>query len=254
MYVAIQTISWGDRVIDVGRMLHEIKDAGYTGVEFYQHPDELGPPEELFRTMYGLGLRCIGIAGGSLNEKVDFVRKYTTAERVSRVSLALQSGRKSQPSAPVDQPYIYLDRWEGRAADDALRAGMTLALHPHMFKQIQTTADVESYLGKHAGLRFLPDTAHLTVAGEDIKAVIDNHFGRIEAIHLKDWTAEYGRAYQFYSRGFVELGQGDVPLGDVIKLLIKRSYKKWVVVEQDAPRNSFRAAVNSRQWLRQFGI
>ncbi len=146
------------------------------------------------------------------------MRNYNTAERVSLVSsFAAKSGGKGQLySSGESQPYIYLDKWEGKAADDALRIGMTLALHPHMFKQIQTTADVDDYLGKHGGLRFLPDTAHLTVAGEDVKAVIDNHYGRIEAIHLKDWTAEYGRAYQFYGRGFVELGEGDVQ-GERIK-------------------------------------
>lgn len=257
MRVAIQTISWGARVVDVGRMLREIKEAGYAGVEFYQHPHELGTADELYQTLHGLGLRCIGIAGGSLQEKIDFVQRYTAAERVAFVlSFAAKSGGlKYQPSPPRDnQPYIYLDTWEGQSADNALRIGMTLALHPHMFKQIQTTADVDHYLDKHPGLRFLPDTAHLTVAGEDVKTVIDNHYGRIEAIHLKDWTAEYGRAYQFYGRGFVELGQGDVLLEDVIKYLKQRNFMKWIVVEQDATRNPLRSAATSRQWLRDRGI
>lgn len=257
MHVAIQTIAWGAWAVDVGRMLHEIKDAGYTGVEFFQHPDALGPIDELYRTLNGLGLRCIGIAGGSLQEKIDFVRKYTTAERVSRVAgfAARSGGPKWQPyAAGESQPYIYLDKWEGKSADDALRIGMTLALHPHMFKQIQTTADVDNYLGKHAGLRFLPDTGHLTVAGEDVTSVIDHHYGRIEAIHLKDWTAEYGRAYHFYGRGFVELGQGDVALEDIIKYLMQRNYKKWIVVQQDTTRNTLRSASTSRQWLRARGI
>jgi len=258
MQVGIQTISWGPDVADVGQMLREIKEAGYTGVEFYQHPDELGPVDELYHTLSGLSLRCIGVAGGSLPEKIDFVRKYTTAARVSLVAsrAAKKGGLKGLPYAAGDtQPYIYLDKWEGRSGEEALRIGMTLALHPHMFKEIQTSADADDYLGKYAGLQFLPDTAHLTVAGEDVTKVIDRHYGRIEAIHLKDWTAEYGRAYQFYARGFVELGKGDVDLVHVIRYLKeKRNYKKWVVVEQDATRNPFRSACTSRQWLREHGI
>jgi inosose dehydratase len=257
MQVGIQTISWGTPVRDVAQMLHEIKEAEYAGVEFAQNPDELGPVEALHRTLEGLGLRCLGIAGGSLHEKIDFVRKYTTAAQVSRVAsrAAKGGGLKRLTYAPGDNPpYLYLDRWEGRSTEDALRIGMTLALHPHMFKEIQTSADAEEYLGKHAGLQFLPDTAHLTVAGEDVTEVIDRHYGRIEAIHLKDWTAEYGRAYQFYARGFVELGEGDVPLEDVIKYLNKRNYRKWVVVEQDVTRDPFCSARKSRQWLRERGI
>jgi sugar phosphate isomerase/epimerase len=257
MHVAIQTISWGARVIDVGQMLREIKEAGYTGVEFFQHPDELGPVDGLYHTLNGLGLRCIGIAGGSLQEKIDFVRKYIWAERASMISssLASRDGPRWQLySGSENQPYIYLDNWEGKAAEDAMRIGMTLALHPHMFRQIQTTAEVDNYLSKHAGLRFLPDTAHLTIAGEDIKTVIDQHYGRIEAIHLKDWTAEYGRAYQFYGRGFVELGQGDVAIGSVIKYLKQRNYRKWIVVGQGATWDPLRSASRSRQWLRHQGI
>src|SRR5207245_577614 len=118
----------------------------------------------------------------------------------------------------------------------------------------QTSADAEEYFAKHKSLQFLPDTAHLTVAGEEVVNVIDRYYRRIEAIHLKDWTAEYGRAYQFYARGFVELGKGDVPLENVIKYLNQRSYKKWVVVEQDVARDPFQSAQASRNWLRERGI
>jgi sugar phosphate isomerase/epimerase len=258
MQVGIETISWGTRVADVGKMLREVKEAGYTGVEFAQHPDELGPVNELYPTLSTLDLRCIGIAGGSLQEKIDFVRNYNAAERVSLVQTraAKSGGLKWLPdsSAGDNQPFIYVDEWEGQSSIDALRIGMTLALHPHMFKGIQTSADAEMYLGKYARLQFLPDTAHLTVAGQDVVKVIDRNYERIQAIHLKDWTAEFGRAYQFYSRGFVELGQGDVLLEEVIRFLKQRNYKRWIVVEQDVTPDPFQSALASRQWLRDHGI
>jgi sugar phosphate isomerase/epimerase len=256
MQVAIQTISWGPRPNDLTGLLREIREAGYTGIEFYQHPADLELPESLYRKLNGLGLRCIGIAGGSLQEKVDFVRGYTRAEQVSLAQNIVAKGLKGRPPITTERttPYIYLDSWEGKAAEDALRIGMKLALHPHMFKQMQTLADVENLLENHTDLRFLPDTAHLTVAGEDIVKAIDHYYDRIDAIHLKDWRAEYGRAYQFYARGFAELGKGDVALEDVIGLLFRRGYKKWVVVEQDVSRDPLRSAVASRDWLRRRGI
>jgi len=44
---------------------------------------------------------------------------------------------------------------------------------------------------------------HLSlIAGEDVRKVIEDNIDRIVAVHLKDWTSEFGRSYQFYSRGF----------------------------------------------------
>ena len=205
-------------------------------------------------------MRCIGISGGSLQEKIRFVQSYAAAQNLAAGKLGASStrGLKSTPNTAVGDghPYIYLDEWEGEALTEALGTGVTLAIHPHMFKQIQTSADAEDYFSRYKdkALHLLPDTAHLTVAGEDVVQVIDHYYQRIDAIHLKDWSGENGRAYRFYVRGFVELGQGDVLLENVIKYLKHRSFMKWVVVEQDVARDPFASACASRRWLRERGI
>jgi inosose dehydratase len=132
-----------------------------------------------------------------------------------------------------------------------LDQGYRLVLHPHMFKPFQTERNFRSYFEdeRYAALGFLPDTAHLAVAGEDVVAVIEKFYDRMEAIHLKDWTAEWGRAYFFYSRGFTELGTGDVRLKDVLRLLKSKGYKRWLVVEQDSSDDPVASAVQSRSWL-----
>ena len=85
--------------------------------------------------------------------------------------------------------------------------------------KVITAREAEELLGEHPKLRFLPDTAHLTVAGDDVIATMDRNFDRIEAVHVKDWTGEFGRAYQFYSFGFIELGRGDMNLGKIIGMI-----------------------------------
>jgi sugar phosphate isomerase/epimerase len=244
MQVAIQTISWGPRPDNIEGMLQQIKAAGYEGAEFAQHPDVLGTPEQLHKTMSGLGLQFVGMAGGDLAERIGFVGKIIFAE-ISRVA-----SRKGNLREKLTRPYVYVDDWEVQGAQEALAAKVTLALHPHMFKSVQTAQEAEELLAKHPELSFLPDTAHLTVAGEDVVAVLMRNYHRIAAIHLKDWTAEFGRAYQFYSRGFTELGKGDVLLHRIMRFLKERAYHGWLVVEQEAAENPPQSAAVSRLWLR----
>jgi inosose dehydratase len=119
-----------------------------------------------------------------------------------------------------------------------------------MFKSVQTAREAEDLLEAHKNMLFLPDTGHLMVAGENVLEVLKRNYDRIVAIHLKDWIPEYGRAYQFYSRGFVELGQGQVPLKQIIEFLQGRRYRGWLVVEQDTARDPDASARASHAWLR----
>lgn len=239
MRIGIQTISWGVHKADLPTLFKEIKTAGYDGVEFAYPPGLLGHPKELSDRLRDYELTFLGIAGGSLKDRIEFVKKFCESAR------------------PPIKPYVYLDEWQTPVAAEAIKDGVVLAIHPHMFKPIQTSADADELFRAHSGyasLRFMPDTGHLTVAGEDVLDVIGRFFNRIDAVHLKDWSAEFGRAYQFYSRGFVPLGHGDVPLTDVINFLKVRRYGGWLVVEQDVSPNPVHHAEVSRRWLAGFGI
>ncbi len=249
MRVAIETILWGQHPESLEKMLQDAKEAGYDGVELWQHPVFLSPAARLYGLLRDLDLCMVGISGGALDEKVPFLRELVAAEdEATRQSpdshkrvITLPGGRK---------PHIYVDDWDEEQALKAFDSGFPLALHPHMYKSVQTAREAEALLEKHPKLRFLPDVAHLTVAGEDVVAVLDRNFDRLEAVHLKDWNAEFGRAYQFYARGFTELGRGDVELDKVIGLLKKREYSGWLIVDQDytpCPRES---AIESLRWLR----
>ena len=99
-------------------------------------------------------------------------------------------------------------------------------------------------------LQFIPDTGHLTVAGENLVDVLNSNYDRITAVHLKDWDETAGRAMQFYSAGFTELGTGDVDLRSVMDFLQSRSYKGWLVVDQSSPERPIERACASRTWLR----
>jgi sugar phosphate isomerase/epimerase len=235
VHIGIQTISWGAHDVNVGEMIGAIRDCGYEGAEFAQSPKMLGPAADFYRRLQEHGIVFLGLAGGSLRERIEFVAKY------------------EELASPTWRPYVYLDEWDETVERDVQQADLVFAVHPHMFKPIQTTRDAVLCLSRHdrKKLRLLPDSAHLTVAGENVIEVLERFLDRIDAIHLKDWTPAFGRAYQFYSRGFVGLGEGDVPLPDVINWLRVKRFDGWIIVEQDPVEDPVTNAKRNREWLGQ---
>ncbi len=249
MKVGFQTISWGRRLDDNGeKMLQVISKAGYEGVELMQHPNEFGSAKQLYSHLKRLNLKLLGLTGGSIKERVDFIEELKDIE--SR-DLACEG----EPLERVirfsrDYPYICIDTWDQRQVR-LVGPELTLALRPHMFKPVQTAQEAEKLLSDYSHLRFLPDTAHLTIAGANLLKLLEDNLARIIAVHLKDWASEFGQSYQFYSRGFgVQFGDGDVKLSESIEFLKSKRYNKWVVVEQDVADDPVEAAQQCRNWLR----
>ena len=245
--LGFQTIIWGARFGDLDAVLEVIKCAGYDGVEFAQAPQHLGP---LGRLLEQLGdLTLLGFAGGTLDQKV----KYC----------------ESVPVPPDELlQYLYVQQWMPGQSDKAAKKGFPLALHPHLFTPIHRLPDAMNCLEQHPELNFILDTAHLMIAGDDpldaLRQVysLDPQLGipKIPAVHLKDWTAEFGRTSHRYAQGFVELGKGELgktdPGSQESKLdlllieLLKLQYNGWLVVEQDwTDRNPHICARESRDYL-----
>ncbi len=250
MKVGFQTISWGRRLDNNGEpMLKAIAKAGYDGVEIMQHPKEFGSAKQLYQYLKDFNLKLLGLTGGSVKERSDFIRKLINIE--NRALLHEEKSIIKVIRFDKNHPYIYIDTWVETYYHLLVTQRLPLALHPHMFKPIQTAKEVEKLLQKYPALKFVPDTAHLTIAGEDVRKVIEDNFKRVVAVHLKDWSSEFGRSYQFYSRGFcIRFGHGDVKLNKIVDFLKSKRYKNWLVVEQDVTDDPQEAARLCRSWLR----
>lgn len=234
MRLAIHSISWGEDV-DLNRLLSDVTAAGYSGIELFQHPDVLGSPQRVFKAFQDYGLHLLGLSGGALEERTAFIREY--AELLGR------------PVSHTDVPYVYFDDKMDDTVEEMLNQGFRIALHPHMYKPVQTLDEAERLLRKYRELRFLPDTAHLTIAGDDPVKSIERWVPRIDAVHMKDWQENVGRSYQFYARGFCELGTGDIDLERVLDVLIRKAFRIWLVVEQDWTMQPLDSAKRSHDWL-----
>src|SRR5271166_2480954 len=208
MKIGANTLLWGNRVQDLRRMLDLLAVHGCEGVEFSQRPEQLGDPFELHQLLGNRGLTLLGLSGGTVEERIKFC-------------------------AGVLKPqYLYVDGWDEAEARDARFAGLPLAIHPHIFKPKHRLADIEVELRDHPELRFLPDVAHLTIAGDSPSNAVGQWRDRLAAVHVKDWTPAYGRSSHRYGRGFVELGKGIVNFDQLFEKLRSIRYNGWLVFEQ----------------------
>ncbi len=215
MRIGFQTIVWGPRVRDLKYMLDVIEAAGYEGVEFFQRPEVIQSVADLPKLLEEHHLKLIGLSGGSLGERMNFCRNLG-----------------------ICPDYLYVDRWDEPEACEAMDAGFTLGLHPHAHMPVGNLADALRILAEHPlreypRLKFIPDTAHLTVTHDDPVDAIRKTKERIVAVHLKDWSPEFGRFSFRYARGFAELGAGSVDLNAILSVLRDMDYSGWLVVERD---------------------
>jgi sugar phosphate isomerase/epimerase len=237
MRLAIHSISWGEH-ISIDRLLFDVKNAGYSGVELFQHPESLGTPAEVYAKFCKYGLQLVGMCGGCFSERVDFIRDYATA--------------MGKPLADMSVPYAYLDGRVENEVIQAMNAGIRVGLHTHMYKPVQTLNEAALTLELYPRLRFVPDTAHLTIAGDDPVQAIERFASRIDVCHLKDWQGNVGRSYHFYARGFCQLGSGDLnpKLEQVLSAVVRRAFHIWLVIEQDWTNEPLKDARESFEWLR----
>ena len=220
MRFAFQTICWNRRIRPEHwpQLFRAIKAAGFAGVEVFQPVSQLLPWHEMRRLAASIGLEILGLTGGKLSERMEYLRPNAQAR--------------------VDpEPYLYIEAWDHVEAKAAYDQGFTLALHYHHLSQLSSVEEATDLLQRWPNLKWLPDTAHLFVGQQDTTKLIEllrTHLARTVAVHVKDWKMIYGRFSHRYARGFCVIGQGDVGVEHVIKDMAKAGYGGWFVLELDS--------------------
>ncbi|AND84012.1 myo-inosose-2 dehydratase [Clostridium tyrobutyricum] len=128
----------------------------------------------------------------------------------------------------------------------AVDNGMMLIYHHHMTTTVQRTNEIDKLMEltnpKYVNLLF--DTGHLTFSGEDPVAILDKHFDRIKHIHLKDVRPDIMKRCRDKKLSFLKSvlegvftvpgdKTGSVDYPAIFKILEKRNYKGWLVVEAE---------------------
>src|SRR4051794_29020179 len=119
--------------------------------------------------------------------------------------------------------------------------GLSLALHPHAGTLVETAADVERLLAT-SDVGWCFDSGHLLIGGADPLAVVRDHPQRIVPVPPQDVDAALAQRVRAGELSLVAatqagmfrpLGQGDSGIEEVVALLDRHGYERWLVLEQD---------------------
>jgi inosose dehydratase len=128
-----------------------------------------------------------------------------------------------------------------QARTAAARYGLPVALHPHFGTAVVRGDHVERVIAG-SDVALCVDTGHLLVGGTNPIDVVRAANGRIAHVHFKDVDAALAARVRSGALGYRDavarglyrpLGDGDVDVTGVIRLLEAAGYRGWYVLEQD---------------------
>jgi inosose dehydratase len=286
--LAIAPIAWtNDDLPELGRgntfeqCISEMALAGYEGSEVgNKYPKDPGVLKHY------LDLRGLTICNAWFSAFLT-TRPYEEVEKAflqhrdflqavgARVIGAAEQGHSIQGKQDVPvlegKPRFTEEEWKrladglNKLGERAREKGMTLTYHHHMGTGVQTAIEVDKLMEMTNPmlLSLLYDTGHLAFSGEDYVAVLERHIGRVGHVHLKDVRLEVLDRVKKERMSFLQAvkegvftvpGDGGINFEPIFRLLEKKGYKGWYVVEaeQDPARaNPFEYAVKARKYIRE---
>lgn len=221
---------------------------------------ELGPdgflPEEPGRIREILDQHGLGLVAGFVpvvlhREEVLEEQLNVVGRRAASLAGAgadvLVLAADSEAAGYEDRPDLTEAQWEvlmgalGQAAALASRHGLEAALHPHYGTVIEGPGEVDRVLAA-SSIGLCIDTGHLLVGGADPVEVTRAAADRVRHVHLKDVDAglaarvaagEVGYRQAVAAGLYRALGEGDVNVAVIVRLLEGAGYQGWYVLEQD---------------------
>ncbi|NHA67732.1 TIM barrel protein [Phycicoccus flavus] len=257
--VASAPISWGicevpgwGKMLPTDRVLTEMTDLGITATE-YGAPGFLPVEPDAVREV--LGSHGMSLLGGFTPLVLhDPARRDDELARVQEVAgLFGRAGASTFVSCPVmdddwsvprpldRDEHAHLVRMLGEVDTICADAGLTQVLHPHLQTVVETSTDVERVLDD-CDVKWCLDTGHLAIGGTDPVDFARRAAERVGHVHLKDVRMDLVPRLMDRSTSimagvqeglFPPLGQGDLPLAEVVRTLEASGYDGWYVIEQD---------------------
>jgi inosose dehydratase len=187
----------------------------------------LHDPEQLWSTMDDVGEVAELLAG-------------TGAEVLVLAAATGLDGYDVRPPLP-DERWRTLVETAGRIRDLAARRGLRTVLHPHVGTYVESRAEVERFLAD-SDLPLCLDTGHLLIGGTEPVELARRFPDRIGHVHLKDVraavaqvvrTGQISYTHAVGSGMYVPLGDGDVDVPELVRVLTAAGYTGWYVLEQD---------------------
>ncbi len=295
IHLASAPVSWGiyefegiEPKFPYARVLDEIAETGYTGIE-------LGPwgylPTDADVLRAELDKRGLQLLSAFVPVKlVDADAHAAGAEDALKVGRLLAAlGARcivlADDNGKVPELVAQAGRRSGSALDDAAwrivargvneiaarlrdETGLSVVFHHHGAGYVETPDETRRLLEKtDMSVGLCLDTGHWHYAGGDAVAAVREFGERVRYLHLKDCQGRIAAECRAQGKDyfaavaagvFCALGEGEVDFPGVIREMEKIGYDGWAVVEQDiltddldAPKR-FSAA--NRAYLRSIGL
>ncbi|HEY0789738.1 MAG TPA: sugar phosphate isomerase/epimerase [Chthoniobacterales bacterium] len=259
------------------QLIDEMVKAGYSVTEWGMNmPKE---PTHLVADLQDRGLTMLGgFVGLELrnpdNQKPEIERGIEAGRFFKAIGgeylIAADSGspRRLQEAGHVD-PAGGLSRAEWNALTAGLNElGRRLApekvkvvFHNHVGTFVETEDETARLLDgtDPEFVGWCLDCGHLTYGGGDTLRLLEKYGDRVGYLHLKDVDGNVleksrteGWSFQKALKNFIfaPLGEGIAQVPEVLQALQDRSYRGWVVIEQDTtPLDPTQNAAENRQYL-----
>jgi inosose dehydratase len=296
--VANAPISWGimehvDLPADYpyGRVLDEVKAAGYSGTELGPYGFLPTEPAVLRRELEARSLTLcsafVDIELGNATAHADglaFVARSARLISDAGAGLLILSdkvtpARNATAGRPDDANQLSWSDAEWQTAAATIRSviksckavGLRVAFHHHAGSHVETPEEVDRLFSLFPAdqLGLCLDTGHYVYCGGDTVAFLDQQVSRVWCVHLKDVyetkAAEARSARMNFHAAvrhgiFAPLGRGSIDFARVVSLLEKGHFDGWVVVEADVLPGGVGAdapllnAIAGREYLRRLGV
>lgn len=236
-----------DMAADLEGTLRKVAELGYEGVEFAGY---YGYEAAKLRSLLDeLDLKAIGSHVGTKNIQEDLQKEIDYIKTLGGQYLicpyVAEEDRDSE-----DKWKLLFDLFE-KAGSEAKRQGLQFLYHNHAFEfeaevDGQFVFDALYAATSPENVQVELDVCWVQFAGQDPLSYISRYAGRLPLIHFKDFSRD--------EQGMIktlELGQGEVPLNDVIAAATKAG-AQWLVVEQDScQKPPLTSIAGSMNWLKE---
>jgi len=300
VWVANAPVSFGAFEVTVGidpnvpdpvELLDAVSWAGYRGIDLGP-VGYLGSGEVLAGRLAERGLALaggflelplsaperLGPALAELDALLDVFDAAASGERPPRPTLADAGSpvRAAMPGRSARDHSVGLDAAGWQGLSDALAVavarcrerGYEPTFHHETGTYVEAEWEIDRLL-EVSDVGLCLDTGHFLAGGGDPVQAIRRWAGRINQMHIKDArrrtleeiVAEPAPAQEIWRRrAFCPLGEGDIPVPDVLSALAEIGYAGWLVVEQDVlpdasdPHRPAEEQRRNREYLRAHGL
>lgn len=246
------------------KMLDEMVWAGYTGTElgpygfFPTDPAVLKPQlDQRKLKLLGSFVPVVLSDPASAGIAVEHIKKVgnllATLKAPFLVLADAQSDQRNRLSGRVPgdgSAGLTAEQWKNvaRVVEEAARVsaeyGLDLVFHPHVATYVETPEECERFFDvtSHTGIGLCLDTGHCEFGGGDTVTEATKFMSVLRFLHIKDVDnavlAESRRRKLNFEQAIEEkvftiIGQGGIDFPGLFRLLDRKGYSGWMVIEQD---------------------